>query len=101
MLQIPPFKHFFTKPHYSSPYLCLTHELASGLPLQKSASKFSLASFITDSNKTFRSRSRGKLIDSDPDSESWLVATTPGDSDAGSDSDSAPLTQDRRVWQTG
>ena len=38
---------------------------------------------ITDSNKTFWSRSRGSLIGSD--SNSWLVATTPGDSD------SAPL----------
>ena len=31
------------------------------------------------------------MIDSDSDSDSWLVATTPGDSDSGSDSDSAPL----------
>ena len=37
--------------------------------------------YITDSNTTFRSRSRGSLVDSD----SWLVATTPGDPD------SAPL----------
>ena len=42
---------------------------------------------ITDSNKTFRSQSRGSLIGSD--SDSWLVAMTPGDSDSGSDS--APL----------
>ena len=41
------------------------------------------ANYITNSNKTFRSRSRGSLIGSD----SWLVATTPGDSN----SDSAPL----------
>ena len=39
--------------------------------------------YITDSNKTFRSRSRCNLIDSDPDSNSWLVASTPGDSDSG------------------
>ena len=44
--------------------------------------------------QTFRSRSRSSLIDPDSDSESCLVATTPGDSgsDSGSDSDSAPLT---------
>ena len=40
---------------------------------------------MTDSNKTFQSRSRGSLIDSD--SNSWLGATTPGDSG----SHSAPL----------
>ena len=31
------------------------------------------------------------MVDSDPDSDSWLVATIPGDPDSGSDSDSAPL----------
>ena len=31
------------------------------------------------------------MIDSDSDSDSWLVATTPGDSDSGSDSNSAHL----------
>ena len=63
----------------------------------KSVSKFSpaLTNYITDSNKTFWSRSRGNLIDSDPDSDSRLVATTPGDSD----SDSAPLVKIlRTLW---
>ena len=45
------------------------------------------ANYITDSNKTFQSRSRGSLIDSD--SNAWLVATTASDSD--SDSDFVPL----------
>ena len=44
---------------------------------------------FTDSNKTLSwSRSRGSLIGSDSDFDSWLVATTLGDSD--SDADSAP-----------
>ena len=57
----------------------------------KSACKFphTWANYITDSNKMFRSRSRGSLIGSNSDSDSLLVATTPGDSN--SDSGSAPL----------
>ena len=47
--------------------------------------------YITDSNTTFRSRSRGSLIGSDSDSDSWLVATTPGDSGSDSGSESASL----------
>ena len=43
---------------------------------------------MTHSNKTFQGGSRGTLTDSD----SWLVATTPGDSN----SDSAPLAS--AVW---
>ena len=40
------------------------------------------ANYITDSNKTFRSRSRGILINLDSDSASWFLATSPRDSDS-------------------
>ena len=46
---------------------------------------------IKDVNKPSRSWSRSSLIDSDSDFDSWLVATTPGDSDSDSGSDSEPL----------
>ena len=48
----------------------------------KSACEFSpaWANYITDSNTTFRSQSRGSLIDSDSDSDFLHAATTPGDS---------------------
>ena len=61
--------------------------------ISKSACKFSpvKVNYITDSNKTFRIRSRGSLIDSDSDPDSRLVATIPGDSDFVSGSDPAPL----------
>ena len=77
-------------------YMCMPHEFKRRCLhrlFPKSAYKFSpaQANYITDSNKTFRSRSRGRLIGSDSDSDSWLVATTPGDFDSGSDS--APLVQ--------
>ena len=58
-----------------------------------------IGNYITDSNKTFYSRGRGSVVDSD----SWLVVMTPGDSD--SDSDSALLMQGLRhvfrIWGTG
>ena len=59
----------------------------------KRACKFShtLANYITNSTKTFRSRSQGSLIDSDSDFDPWLVAMTPSNSDSDSGSDSAPL----------
>ena len=41
------------------------------------------------------------MIDSDSDSDYWLVATTPGDSDSGYDSDSAPLACMRGIRRQG
>ena len=81
----PPLKVMTLRPRLIRKCVYLLNlKTASAQNLSKKCVSPAEANCITDSNKTFRGRSRGSFIDSD--SDSWLAATTPGDSDSDSDS---------------